>query len=73
MNIVLPELRKGDVLVKTSADGTEHVLIVIRVGKGQEFDEPIYYLRGLYGVKLKLGYNGEELAEMGYEIREGKQ
>lgn len=70
MDIVLPELKKGDILVKTNADGTEHVVTVIKVGKGQEFDEPVYYLQGLYGAKLKHAYAGEELAELGYEIKQ---
>jgi len=70
MNDILPELKKGDVLAK--ADGKDHVrtFIVIKVGKGREFDEPVYYLQGMYGAKLKKAYTGEDLAGIGYRLKE---
>ena len=68
MSTVMPELKKGDVVVKRGTDGTLTMFRVIRVGKGTEFDEPVYYLSGVYGVKLRNAYTGEELASMGYRL-----
>ena len=44
-----------------------------RVVKGEEFDEPVYYLQGMYGVKLKQAYAGEELAAFGFKVEETEQ
>ena len=70
MNDGLPELKKGDVLVKVDDKGHAHTLTVIRVGKGKEFDEPVYYLRGMYGVKTKRPFALEELASAGYRLKD---
>ncbi|MCG2661283.1 MAG: hypothetical protein L6437_13685 [Kiritimatiellae bacterium] len=67
---VLPELKKGDVLIRESPKGDVRAFTVIKVGRGNEFDEPVYYLQGMYGVKLKQPYNGEELASLGYRLKE---
>ncbi|MEK9137384.1 MAG: hypothetical protein AAB393_09695 [Bacteroidota bacterium] len=69
MNDALPELRKGDVLVKTDGDGEVSTLTVIKVGQGKEFYEPVYYLQGLYGVKIRQPYTGEALAALGYRLK----
>ena len=71
MESVLPELKKGDVLFKTGPDGTITEFTVIKVGKGAEFDEPVYFLSGMYGVKLTKAYTGEELSTMGYGLKTG--
>jgi len=39
-------------------------------GRGREFDEPVYYLQGLYGIKLKQSYTGEQLASAGYRLKQ---
>ena len=49
---------------------TGHELTVWAIRKGREFDEPVYKLQGLYGVKLKGDYTGEDLAAMGYMVVE---
>jgi len=69
-NAVLPELKKGDVLFKTGPDGRQTEFTVIKVGKGTEFDEPVYFLSGMYGVKLRKAYTGEELSTLGYGLKE---
>ena len=69
MSNAMPELKKGDVITKTADDGTITTFTVIRVGTGTEFDEPVYYLQGRYGIKLTNSYTGEELASMGYRLR----
>jgi len=69
MNSVLPELKKGDRLVRVAADGEVTVFTVCKVDRGKEFDEPVYFLTGKYGVKLRNAYTGEELAGMGYELK----
>lgn len=70
MCAVLPELKKGDVLIRESPTGDVRAFTVIKVGQGKEFDEPVYYLQGLYGVKLKKPYTCEELAGLGYHLKE---
>ena len=67
---VLPELKKDDVLIRKTPNGDVRTFTVIKVGQGKEFDEPVYYLQGLYGVKLKKSYTGEELAGLGYCLKE---
>jgi len=69
MEIILPELKPGDVLVKHDSKHGIYVLTVRKVGKGKEFDEPVYFLTGQYGVKLKNAYTGEELAGLGYSLK----
>ena len=69
MSGVLPELKKGNVLVKTGRDGQITRVTVIRVGDGREFDEPVYYLQGMYGVKLKQPYSGDELSNQGFALQ----
>ena len=68
MDNVLPELRKSDVLVR-SHNGASETLTVRQVGKGNEFDEPVYYLTGRYGVRLKTAYTIELLAGMGFRLK----
>ena len=70
MEDVLPELEKGDVLFKP--DGGPDEFTVIKVGKGKEFDAPVYYLSGMYGVKLKRAYAGEELSALGYRLKKNE-
>ena len=70
MKSFLPELRKGNVLFKIGPDGKQTEFTVVKVGKGTEFHEPVYFLSGLYGIKLKKAYAGEELSTMGYRIKE---
>ena len=70
MESVLPELRKDDVLFKPCPDGTVTEFTVVKVGKGTEFDEPVYFLSGMYGVKLRKAYTGEELSNLGYRLKE---
>ena len=65
---ILPELKKGDVLFKP--DSASNDFTVVKVGRGKEFDEPVYFLSGMYGVKLKRPYTGEILAGMGYRLKE---
>ena len=65
----LPELKKGDVLIHKMRNGEVSTLTVIKVGKGAEFDEPVYYLRGMYGVKIRQPYTGEALAALEYRLR----
>jgi len=67
MEIVLPELQKGDQLRNVE---THHELRVARVVKGVEYEEPLYVLSGLYGVRLTNKYTGEDLANQGYELVE---
>lgn len=69
MEIVLPELKPGDVLIKHDIKYGIHVLTVRKVGQGKEFDEPVYFLTGKYGVRLRNAYTGEELANMGYSLK----
>lgn len=69
VNAVLPELKKGDVLFKIGSDGKQTEFTVAKVGNGKEFDEPVYYLVGMYGVKLTKAYAGEELSMMGYGLK----
>jgi hypothetical protein len=57
---------KGDMLVRVSKLGEKTTVTVRKVGHGIEFDEPVYYLEGRFGVRLKQAYAGEELAEAGY-------
>lgn len=73
MSNVLPELKKGDQVVRVGKGGDETVFAVSRVGRGQHFDEPVYYLRGKYGVTLRNAYAGEELARMGYTLAEDRK
>ena len=70
MSDVLPELKKGDQIVRTDNDGHRTIFTVARVARGSEFDEPVYFLTGQYGVKLSNAYTGEQLAGMGYRLRE---
>jgi hypothetical protein len=67
MENVLPELKKGDVLAR-SINGASETLTVRQVGEGKEFDEPVYFLVGKYGVKLKTAYTIEQLAGMGFKL-----
>ena len=69
MEIVLPELKPGDVLIKHDIKHGIHVLTVRKVGQGKEFDEPVYFLTGKYGVRLRNAYTGEELAALGYSLK----
>ena len=69
MSEALPELKKGSVLRTILQDGRKHTVIVRQVGKGRDFEEPVYFLTGSYGAKLKTPYTGEELASMGYKLR----
>jgi len=66
---VLPDLKVGNVLTKTGADGRCTTFQVYRVGKGKAFDEPVYFLQGTSGVKMRTPYAGEELAELGYRLQ----
>lgn len=68
MSNVLPELKKGDVLVTIRSNGEPAKVTVRKVGRGKEFDEPVYFLIGGYGGKLKKPYTGEELASMGFRV-----
>ena len=70
MNNVLPEHRKGDVIIRLRNNSISNILTVRKVGQGEEFDEPVYYLAGKYGTKLKKSYTGEELASLGYTLLE---
>jgi len=65
----LPELRRGDRLVNPALPGK--VLVVARRRNGDEYDEPIYRLRGMYGVILRNKYTGEQLAGEGWQLLEG--
>jgi hypothetical protein len=65
MDNVLPELKKGDVLVR-SLDGATETFAIRRARRGKEFDEPVYFLTGKYGVKLKTAYTVEQHAGMGF-------
>ena len=67
MENVLPELKKGDALVR-SLNGAPEEVTVRQVGRGKEFDEPVYLLTGRYGVKLKTAYTIEQLAGMGFKL-----
>ena len=69
MDDVLPELKVNNVLVKTDVSGRVTTFTVRKVGKGRKFDEPVYFLRGAFGVNLKTAYAGEDLAAMGYRIQ----
>lgn len=68
MENVLPELKKGDQLVRVGKDRQVSVFTISKVGRGIDFDEPVYRLTGKYGVTLKNTYTGEELARMGYVV-----
>jgi len=68
MDNVLPELKKGAVLAVVRQNGEMSRLKVRRVDKGREFDEPVYFLTGKYGSKLKNAYTGEDLASQGYKL-----
>lgn len=65
--IVLPELRVGDRIVRRTATGTT-TFTIARVCKGTEFIEPIYRLRGSAGVVGAQLFTGEQLAAMGYDL-----
>ena len=67
MTIVLPELKKGDVIKNQK---TGHTMRVFQVNQGALFEEPVYKLQGMYGVKLKETYTREELAGMGYMLQQ---
>ena len=69
MNAVLPELKKG---AKLAHHKTGHQIKVNAVRKGEDFDEPIYKLEGIYGTRLKNDYTGEDLARMGYMVVESR-
>jgi hypothetical protein len=68
MDNALPELKKSDVLVMVCKDGKRSRVTVRKVGRGKEFDESVYFLRGPYGGKLKTPYTGEDLATMGFTL-----
>jgi len=68
MDNVLPELKKGNVLVRRSNGNESDIFTVRQVGTGKEFEEPVYLLTGRYGVKLKTAYTIEELAGMGFTL-----
>ena len=66
----LPELKAGDILVSADTHGQSRRLTVRKVGRGRDFAEPVYFLSGKYGVKLKNGYTGEELSGLGFQVLE---
>lgn len=64
---VLPELKRGDVLRNPE---TGHMARVWKVGKGDEYDEPVYYLEYRSGARSKHPTTGEKLGADGYELKE---